>query len=1144
MSGARDPGLEASLRQRRAADPNASVWVSASAGTGKTKVLTDRVLALLVTGTEPFRLLCLTFTRAAAAEMANRVNDALGKWATMPEDKLRAALEDLLDAPADAALLRRARALFARVLDAPGGMKIQTIHAFCESLLGRFPLEAGLAPHFRLMDEQDADEALTEARNALLLRARAGGDAALAEALAEITARVNEEEFDDMLRRLSSERARLRALTVGPGVLERSIARIRFLLGAMEDETAEGIVAAACDEDAFDGPALRRAAEALLAGSKTDKDKGEAMAAWLAASVADRATMFPAYGRAYLTASMQPYARPATKAVLETEPAAEQALVREAARLVEVDLRLRALVTAGATAALLRLGQALLTDYEKHKRAHGLLDYDDLILRARDLLLKDGGASWVMFKLDGGIDHILIDEAQDTNPEQWEIVAALAEEFFAGEGARPGARTVFAVGDAKQSIYSFQRADPDAFEDMRAHFQARARAAGLTWRNVDLDISFRSTPSVLAAVDAVFARPEARDGVAQPDETVEHIPFRAGQAGVAELWPLLAPEERLAPDAWTPPVQRRDGDAPSARLAGSLARLIDRWLKEGRELESRGRPIRPGDIMILVRRRDAFVDEMVRALKQQGVDVAGVDRMVLGQQLAVRDLMALGEVLLLPEDDLTLATVLKGPLIGLDEQSLYDLAQPRARGETLWNALRAHAGERDDWRDAHAMLSALMARADYAPPFELYAEVLSAQGGRRKILARLGAEAADPLDEFMARAMEFERSHPPSLQHFLHWLALDDTPIKRDLEQATRDEVRVMTVHGSKGLQAPIVFLPDTARVPRGEDALLWAEDGLVLWPPRAAYREEQAEALRSRAKDASAREERRLLYVAMTRAEDRLYVCGWHGARAPTEGNWHALVQDGLGHAEAAVDNIPAPVGAGEALRMQNAQAAPVERKADAAEFKPAPAPLPAWATTPPPPEEVPPRPLSPSRPEEDEPPPRSPLGEDKGAAFRRGVLIHALLQALPDLPAGERSGAAEAYLARPAHGLDDAARAEIADVSLAVLDDPAFAALFGPGSKAEVPVVGRIADRVVSGQVDRLVVDGKTVRIVDYKSNRPAPGGIDSVAPIYLRQMAAYRAVLRKIYPDYSISCEILWTDGPALMALPDTLLDGYAP
>jgi ATP-dependent helicase/nuclease subunit A len=1137
------PREEAARRQRAAADPEASVWVSASAGTGKTKVLTDRVLALLVTGTDPHRILCLTFTRAAAAEMANRVNRALGDWATMTDAALETALAMLLGRAPDAAMLRRARTLFARVLDTPGGMKIQTIHAFCESLLGRFPLEAGLAPHFQLMDERGAAEALAFARDALLARARLGEDDVLAAALAEVTARVNEEEFAAILGKLSAERGRIGALTIGADGTERTVARIYERLGVKQDETDGTILAAACADAAFDGVALRRCVEAMLKGSKRDVDRGGKLAGWLAGDVAFRVAAYRDYRSVFFTTAGSVRKDLMYKDAIAVCPDGPDVMATEAGRVDAVEMRLRALVTARASAALIRLGRGLLDAYEAHKRAHGLLDYDDLIHAARALLLRDGGASWVMYKLDEGIDHILIDEAQDTNPEQWDVVRALAEEFFAGEGAREGVRTVFAVGDRKQSIYSFQRADPAAFEAMRAHFQACAREAGRRWEDVDLHISFRSTPSVLAAVDAVFALDAARDGVAAKGEIVEHVPDRAGQAGVVELWPTVAPDEREDAAPWTPPVARQKGEAPDAALAAALAGLIQRWIGAER-LASRARAVRPGDIMVLVRQRGGFVERMVRALKLRGVPVAGVDRMVLTDQLAVQDLVALGRFLLLPEDDLTLATVLKGPLVGLGEEALFDLAWPRGEGEPLWHALRDRAAGDEAFDAAYRFLSAFMARADFVPPYELYAEVLSARGGRRMILSRLGPDAADPIDEFMAGTLEFERTHAPSLQGFLAWLERGEVEIKRDLEQATRDEVRVMTVHGSKGLQAPIVFLPDTTRVPTRGDELLWTADGLMLWPPRAAHREHVAEAARAAAAQAREQEYRRLLYVAMTRAEDRLYVCGWRGRNNPSEGNWHQLVTDGLA-ARKDAESATAPVGPeAEAIRLANPQERPPEIQDAARGFRPEAVIPPGWVHRPAPTEEVPPRPLSPSRSDEAEPPTRSPLGDDRGAAFRRGILIHRLLQTLPDLPAETRRRAAADYLARPTHGLDEAAQAEIASAVLAVLDDTGFAALFGPGSRAEVPVAGRIGDRVISGQLDRLVVAGGEVRIVDYKSNRPAPVAADSVPPLYLRQMAAYRAVVSKVYPYSTVTCAILWTDGPVLMLLPPALLDIHAP
>jgi ATP-dependent helicase/nuclease subunit A len=962
-----------------------------------------------------------------------------------------------------------------------------------------------------------------------------------------VTRHINEQEFRDLLAGLSSARGDLRRLIERHGGVPALVRATFARLGVAPDETEDDVLRAACADGAFDADGLKCAAAAMLTGAKTDQAHGEIIADWLVAEAGMRQTSLERYLGAFFTTGGDVRRNLIHKEADAREPRARTVLEGEAARLEQVLARLRAIVTAQSTASLLRLARALLDVYEDCKRELGRLDYDDLILRARRLLEEDGGAAWVLFKLDGGIDHILIDEAQDTNPDQWAVIRALAGEFFAGLGARELERTVFAVGDPKQSIYSFQRAAPEEFERMRAYFRECVAAAERQWDDVDLHISFRSTTSVLRAVDAVFAQASARDGLAVAGHEIHHEPFRQGAAGLVELWPPVSPEVRDDPEPWEAPVVARRADRPEARLASVIAGRIHRWISGGEMLESRGRPVRPGDIMVLVRRRGRFVEELVRALKQRDVPVAGVDRMVLGDQLAVRDLIALGNFLLLPEDDLTLATVLKSPLFGFGEDDLFVLAYDR-KDRSLWQVLRARAHERPVFAVAAKELASLLARVDYVAPFELFADVLARRGGRRLIAGRLGREANDPLDEFLARAFAFERTLPPSLQAFLHAVQDDETEIKRDLEQATRDEVRVMTVHGSKGLEAPIVFLPDTLQTPTQRPKLLWTEDGLLLWPPRMRFVEPVARSAIERAVRHRDQEYRRLLYVAMTRAEDRLYICGWNTSRKAPDGNWYDLMVDAMQDVGEPFDidlTADSPAGwQGQGWRMTNPQEAPIEKLREPHACVPIGGSLPDWAREPPPPEDVPPRPLAPSRPGEDEPAPRSPIGDDTGAGFRRGLLVHRLLQTLPEIVPADRAGAARRFLARRVHGLDAATQEALAAEVLAVFDDPAFAPLFAAGSRAEVPIVGRIGDRVIVGQVDRLCVGDAAVWIVDYKTNRPPPRSPPEVAPLYLRQMAAYRAVVREIYQKKRVICALLWTDGPFLMLLPDDLLDPRMP
>ncbi len=1123
-------------RQRRAADPAHSSWVAASAGTGKTSVLVDRIQNLLLNGTAPQKILCLTFTKAAAKEMVKRLMERLGQWVTLSDADLSTHIQALSGAKPDDKRLERARRLFADVLDAPGGLRIDTIHAFCQALLQRFPLEANLPPHFQVMEERGAAELLRACRDEVLSRARGAEGSPLAISLEIVTARTAENEFNELMNELVHERGRLERLLRENAGVDGLIFRLREELGLAADTTEMTVLAAASEEVAFDGAGLRRAADALLQGSVTDRKIGAWIAAWLAAPL-DRIANFDLYRQAYFTTTGERRKTLVTKETLKAAPGVDTVLAAEAERLQRVQAKRNAAHVADASAALIRLGDTLIRLYDRAKRLRAALDYDDLILKARDLLKRKGVAPWVLYKLDGGIDHILIDEAQDTNPEQWEVIGALAEDFFAGEGASDVERTVFAVGDPKQSIFSFQRADPRKFREMRDYFEGRAKAAAKAWAPVDLNLSFRSTEPVLNLVDAVFAQPEARRGVAFDEHAIAHDSHRRGAAGLVELWPPVRPQQIADPAPWAPPIERVSADEPAAVLAQTIARSIRGWIDSGEILESRGRPIRASDVMILVRRRNRLVGDLVRALKREKIEVAGVDRMVLPEQMAVMDLVALGRFLLLPEDDLTLATVLKGPLFGLSEEQLFDLAHPREG--RLWAELRRRAGDDPAYARAFAELSALLGRVDYVRPFELYAEILGARGGKKRLLARLGPEAEDPIEEFLAAALSFERAHPPALETFLHWLDAGREEIKRDLEAVARDEVRIMTVHGAKGLQAPIVFLPDTMQVPTKGPRVLWTDNGTMLWCPRSDRDDPCAATARGAAKAQREEEYRRLLYVALTRAEDRLYVCGYETERAAPATCWYNLVAPVFPAQKDAVE-IAAPEGLGAGWRRAQAQAPHVALREElVAPRRDRTVTLPVWWNQPAPAEPASAKRLVPSA-GEGEPPVRSPFGADDGYRFRRGTLIHRLLQTLPELPVEARPGAAARFLERRASDLDAERRAALAEEALAVLNHPEFGALFGPGSIAEAPIVGPVKGRAISGQIDRLLVRNRDVLVLDYKTNRPPPLRVEDVAPVYLTQMAAYRAALRQVYPGRTVRCALLWTDGPRLMELPSHALD----
>jgi ATP-dependent helicase/nuclease subunit A len=1134
-----DPTARAEQDQRLASAPGVSAFVSAHAGAGKTKLLIDRLLRLMMADqpADPSRILCLTFTKAAAAEMAIRLHGRLGELATAPADTLDERLKALGVVPSPAARAR-ARALFAEVLDLPGGMRISTIHAFCQSLLRRFPLEARLSPHFRLVEEADARAALDQARESVL-------PAAAPDSVAALAGLVTADGFAALVSHLERHRDRLAgAFAMSPAALR---AALRRAVGVAA-ESWEKLCAACVVWEAE--PVLRQAMQrASVHGSPAVADRAGRLIGWLNLPPPMRAEHWEQWVSVLFTKSGEPSALSQfCNAKLEQMFAdIKPAVQAEQARVQAVLEQQRALACADASAALIALAVPVLHAYETAKLRGGLLDYEDLIRRTHALLL-DPGAAWVKFKLDGGIDHLLLDEVQDTAPMQWQVTDALADDFFSGAGARDEVgRTIFAVGDRKQSIYGFQGADPEEFARHRDGYQSRVRGAGKPFQPTVLEVSFRSTRPVLAVVDAVFARAEAARGVHDDIEPLRHIVRRAGQAGSVTLWPLAPRPDDPPPTPWAVPeaYSRRQSAADS--LVDALANWIAQQTGGHHRLESAARALTPGDILVLVRRRGAFDRALVRELKRRNVPVAGLDRMMLTEQPAVQDLLSLCEALLLPTDDLSLAEMLVSPLGGLTDDSLMALCAGRT--DPLWEVLRRRAGERADWQAAAGLFATLLSRTDFVTPHALLSEALGPLGGRARLFARLGPEAAEPIDELLAAALHHATLHPPSLQGFLHWLRQSGAEIKREPE-AAGDTVRIMTVHGAKGLEAPLVILPDTATLPPDEDRLHWTVDpetgtGLFLWAPRAELTCNAVQALKDAAAARRAAEYNRLLYVALTRARDHVLVCGWQprGDVAPT--SWYALVEAGL----RAGGGTAVPHAWGTAWSLHCGQTAPPDGCSTARTTLAAALPAwvgaaPAWRPHPPPPEPALPRPLAPSRPEGAMfgrvPAARSPLLAMPGGSRDRGTLIHALLQHLPDLPAPGRREAARAYAARTLPAEAEA----IADALIAILADPALAPLFGPGSRAEQALTGIVAGQVVTGRVDRLVVGADRILIADYKTARTPPATPHDVPVLFLRQLAAYRAILQRLYPDRPVQCALVWTEGPQAMMISASLLDSHAP
>ncbi len=1092
---------DASERQVQASTPTATTWLSANAGSGKTRVLTDRVARLLLAGVQPQHILCLTYTKAAATEMQNRLFRRLGEWAMKPDADLHAALAELGDEGRHApGALAKARQLFARAIEMPGGLRIQTIHSFCATLLRRFPLEAGVSPQFTELDD----------RASRLLRARIVEEMAETAApgvMTEVARAYTGEDFTALMEQVAGKRAGF--------ATPLTEAQARGLFGVPMGESVAAILA-----DVFLGHEAALFAKilpAFAAGSKTDA-KTAATLIGLSFDPPDMAALLVledvlltgSSAKSPFTAKVGTVPTKATQAAIVDDLAQLDALML---RVEAVRLRRIALQAAQKTTVLHRFAAAFLPLYARRKADRGWLDFDDLITRAKGLLTDPSVAAWVLFRLDGGIDHILVDEAQDTSPDQWRVIELLAAEFTAGEGTRSGGRTLFVVGDKKQSIYSFQGADVAAFDEKHALFQQNFNAAGQQFQTLALEYSFRSSPAILRLVDETFGNrfPQALG------DSVLHHAFKDQMPGRVDLWLLIEPTKADKDENWEDPVDLIAETHHSARLAEKIAReikaMIDARVQipvDAKEAATGCRPVHAGDFLILVQRRSALFSEIIRACKKLDLPIAGADRLKLGAELAVKDLAVLLAFLATPEDDLSLAALLRSPLCCWTEAELYDLAQ--GRHGYLWEALR----NRTDHPATLAMLTDLRDQADFLRPFDLIERALTRHDGRRRLLARLGPEAEDGIDELLSQALAYERNDIPSLTGFQIWLETDDIEVKRQMDSEGR-RIRVMTVHGAKGLEAPIVILPDTAdRKPQDRDEIYVLPGDVPVWKTGADDSPDAIVQVRAARRAKTEQESLRLLYVALTRARAWLIVAG--AGTVKSEGAWYQLVQQGM-QAVGAVGSV------GGILRYQVGEWPADAQKA--ALTLPEPYVLPAWSAL---------AAIDPQRPlplisPSDLGGAKALAGETEGAtedeAKARGTALHLLLEHLPQATQADWPMIAAALVP------DAKLCASLLSEATLVLTAPHLAHLFGPGTLAEVPVTADLRGHRLYGSVDRLIITDSKVLAVDFKSNHLIPESAAQIPEGMLRQLGAYACALRQIYPTRQIETAILWTRRALLMS-----------
>jgi ATP-dependent helicase/nuclease subunit A len=1121
--------------REQAIDPSSSAFVRAHAGSGKTTILTWRIMRLLLERVDASQILALTYTKAAAAEMQSRVFDQLGQWVTLDDAALDQAIIMIGGKAPDAAGRKAARRLFAEALETPGGLKIQTIHAFCESLLHLFPFEANVPARFEVLDDLAKAELMEAARKETARFALMNRQSLIGMALHRLAGAMDQKVLNTGIECALADH---REAVISMAATQKEAGILAFTPLRLELGLANDRQLAALDEEIVSGGIMQDQWLGIAAvfdqGLPKDKEIAKALkSAFTAKAFQQKAA---AYASAFLTQKNLLLATLGTKSI--KDDVLKERLRVEQHRVHALMSERSALELCEKTEALFCVADYIRRRFEAAKIERGVLDFDDMI-RKTEILLQRAEARWILYKLDSRITHLLIDEAQDTAPRQWSILKRLTDDFFDGAAARPAARTIFAVGDEKQSIFSFQGASPEAFGDAEDHYSRQIGKAGMNFKSLELKLSFRTTSDVLGAVDTTFGIEEEARGLSRNGESPVHETARFKQPGFVEIWPAipaLEKEERMAWETLDGPTK----NAPAILLAKRIARTISLWIRQGHRFDDDGALIKPGDIMILARKRGMVFNALLRELKREGVPVAGADRLKLNDHIAIEDLFVLADAVLNREDDLALATLLKSPLIGLDDDDLIALTEEP--GE-ISLADRLDASTDTNHRAAARAVEGWRMASRQKTPFAFYSDVLSADGGRRRMLARLGSDAAEALDVFLADVLDWQRRNPPSLAALAMMMRGTERDVKREMSEAG-DAVRIMTVHGAKGLEARIVILADTFSPP----STSMLPPLVVLKPQRGdtasiaclatgSIRPEKLNAERNKLMEREEAEYRRLLYVAMTRARDRLYIAGFMGARSKPERTWFGQVTRRLGQ-HAAIETVMADDGEGEVLRFRvNPVGLPLAKN-DAAVHRAKPS-LPSWLDQPVAVAAPARPPLRPSNLQDaaTQTPSLRPVADN--TARLRGIHLHALLEKLPTIPLSQQEGSALAYLT--ARGLtEEKAAALFADVSH-VLKDSRFAALFGEKSRAEAAIAGTItlqsgAEHQVRGRIDRIVVLPDRVICVDYKTGRPS----DEPDTGMMRQLALYHRLLGELYPGHTIEAGILWTMLPRLDLVPAAQLE----
>ena len=1143
----------ASSIQKEVADAGVSAWVAASAGSGKTKVLVDRVLNLLLHGGDARRIWCITYTNAGASEMVGRINKKLKDFTVMSDTDLVSELQNLgCDSQKEnfSEFLHRARSLFAKVVDNNGSMKITTIHGLCQWILKCFPVESGLSPYFTVLEEDEAKKMLSSIADSVL---RDMYENSNDRAFFSLIKDISNKKMIDLLDGLLGRKIKLIKAydSVGgtfdafiePYYQKLGVVRGKSFLSVLKDGDCAGLFRRLRDElTSVTGKAAEKVINAVdnYLNAENDDDLLSAFD-----GVCDE--VFTNDNVLKKTLMKYPF--------MESYAHSIDALRSQRDNIAYL-LK---------NEALLKVALEVVSCYRNEKQKRMLLDFDDLIMTTENLLKNADDRQWVLYRLDSGLDHLLLDEAQDTSPEQWRIIEYLCEEFFSGESSRRGAnRTLFVVGDKKQSIYSFQGARPEMFDRMRQYFAGRVAAAdasGLKERS--MSVSFRSSRGILDIINYFLQDKNASDGVVGNNENfkdIEHLTAdcNVGKGAIVELWPLSEKKKNIVSNiVFSPERQSLSGQDAVKNTALKVAKQI-KALLDGKA-DGIKKTFQPSDIMILLRTRTStvLINSIVKYCKEMDIPIIGADKFQLKNDIIVADLLSLGKFLLSPYDDLSLAEVLRSPLIKSSligkncqyenkDDYLYGLCT--GRGDLrLFDVLK----EKDP--DVFFVLNDWLGRSLYDNPYDLYAMILDGDyGGRRRYIAAMGKAVDDILKEFLLHVLAYEKENYPTLYGFVDWLTKTEVNVKREnSEEAVKalNAVRIMTVHAAKGLQSEIVIIPDSCSKSSLKQDYILSDDEMFFIKERKEVLHPEVVKILHAMQNKNKEEYHRLLYVALSRAKTAVYITGTGKDYNDDDENSHktdAEDNDWYSDMRRIMQNNHIPKAFNSAIGddvfrlCDNAVTCSPSAPAPSVDnvvisdgtlflsqnliYSADDMPIPSYLDLTPYVELSPLKPLRPSRPDDE----KGGFTVKDQIKYRRGSLIHKLLEIAPDVDEDKLAD----YLRREGDFLSDKERGLIMERVKVIMEE--FSFLFGPNSRAEVPVValsdeekmsGKTEKREIAGQIDRLVVADDTVMIVDYKTNREIAD--DGLMSEYRRQLKMYADIMAKIYPDKKIKTYLLWTE-----------------